>query len=145
MVKRAFKVLTLALSGWLLTGCVTGKNAGVIKQTHAESVFNITACGAVDNPRISSTDAFRRAIAECQKAGGGIVRVPAGHFLTGPIDMVDNMTLQVDRGAVVLFETNRDALSRHHLALGRSHRKRSASTPLRQWSYQHRHHRPGYL
>lgn len=109
MAKRAFKVLTLALSGWLLTGCVTGKNAGVIKQTHAESVFNITACGAVDNPGISSTAAFRRAIAECQKAGGGIVRVPAGHFLTGPIDMVDNMTLQVDRGAVVLFETNRDA------------------------------------
>jgi polygalacturonase len=108
-MKRAFKILFLPVVVWLLAGCVTGKNAGVATQTHSEPVFNITSYGAVDDPRISSTDAFRRAIADCQKAGGGIVRVPAGHFLTGPIDMVDNMTLQVDRAAVVLFETNRDA------------------------------------
>ncbi|MGD1089757.1 MAG: glycosyl hydrolase family 28 protein [Verrucomicrobiota bacterium] len=63
--------------------------------------------GAVNDSKVSSTDAFRRAIADCRKAGGGIVRVPAGHFLTGPIDMVDNMTLQIDRGAVVYFETGR--------------------------------------
>ena len=73
----------------------------------AEHVFDITAYGAVDDPIVSSADAFRRAIADCQKAGGGIVRVPAGHYLTGPIDMVDNMTLHVDEGAVVLFETDR--------------------------------------
>jgi len=109
MMKRAFKVLILSMLAWSLAGCVTGKNAGVATRTHSQPVFNITAYGAVNNPRISSTDAFRRAIADCQKAGGGVVRVPAGHFLTGPIDMVDNMTLQVDRGAVVLFETNRDA------------------------------------
>jgi len=109
MVKRVFKILTLPLSGWLLAGCVTGSNAGVATPPHSKHVFNIAAYGAVDNPGISSTDAFRRAIADCQKAGGGTVRVPAGHFLTGPIDMVDNMTLQIDRGAVVLFETNRAA------------------------------------
>ncbi len=88
---------------------MTAKNAGVATETHSEPVFNIINYGAVDNPLVPSTDAFRRAIADCQKAGGGIVRVPAGQFLTGPIDMVDNLTLQVDRGAVVLFETNRDA------------------------------------
>lgn len=70
-------------------------------------MFNITDYGAVDNPNISSTGAFQQAIADCQRAGGGIVEVPAGHFLTGPIDMVNNMTLQIDSNAVVLFETNR--------------------------------------
>jgi polygalacturonase len=104
MMKRVWTVL---LSGWLVIGCAAEKNRGVASPPRTGSVFDITAYGAVDDPRISSTDAFRRAIADCQKAGGGIVRVPAGHFLTGPIDMVDNMTLQVDRGAVVLFETDR--------------------------------------
>jgi polygalacturonase len=104
---RAFNLLFLPLLAWSFAGCAAEKNAGLATRTHSEPVFNITAYGAVDNPVVSSTDAFRRAIADCQKAGGGIVRVPAGHFLTGPIDMVDNMTLQVDRGAVVLFETNR--------------------------------------
>jgi polygalacturonase len=79
-------------------------------------VFNITEYGAVNNPSASSSEAFHRAIADCRKAGGGVVEVPAGRYLTGPIDMVDNMTLQVDRDAVVFFETERtkypDVISR---------------------------------
>jgi polygalacturonase len=86
---------------------VAGKNGSIASRPPSGPVFTITNYGAVDDSTISSTDAFRRAIADCRKAGGGIVRVPAGHFLTGPIDMVDNMTLQVDSGAVVLFETER--------------------------------------
>jgi len=82
-------------------GCAIGPDASHPK------IFNITDYGAVNDPNISSTDAFVHAIADCRKAGGGIVEVPAGHFLTGPIDMVDNMTLRVDSNAVVLFETNR--------------------------------------
>ncbi len=106
-MQRAFQVLFLPLLVWSLTGCVAGKNGSVASRPPSGPVFTITNYGAVDDPKISSADAFHRAIANCQKAGGGIVRVPAGHFLTGPMDMVDNMTLQVDRGAVVLFETNR--------------------------------------
>lgn len=71
-------------------------------------VFDITAYGAVNNPAVSSMAAFHRAIAACEQAGGGVVEVPAGHYLTGPIEMVDNMTLQVDRDAVVVFETGRE-------------------------------------
>jgi len=104
MIRRLFAILFLPV---LLAGCVAGKNGGAAMQNRSDHVFNITAYGASDNTNISSSEAFRRAIADCQKAGGGIVRVPAGHFLTGPIDMVDNMTLQVDRGAVVLFDTAR--------------------------------------
>jgi polygalacturonase len=107
-MQHTFKLFFLPLLVCSLAGCVAGKNRGVASRPPSGPVFNITNYGAVDNPTISSTDAFRRAIADCRKAGGGIVRVPAGHYLTGPIDMVDNMTLQVDSGAVVLFETNRD-------------------------------------
>ena len=106
-MKRALRVLLLPLLVWCSAGCATGKNGGDASRPRSGPVFTITNYGAVDEAGISSADAFRRAIADCQKAGGGIVRVPAGHFLTGPIDMVDNMTLQVDSGAVVLFETDR--------------------------------------
>ena len=106
-MKRIFGLLLLPLVGWFLIGCAAQNNAGPASSSRSGPVFDITAYGAVDNPNISSADAFRRAIADCQKAGGGIVRVPAGHFLTGPIDMVDNMTLQVDSGAMVLFDTDR--------------------------------------
>jgi polygalacturonase len=99
-MKRTFELLLVLLMTYCLTGCVSSR-------PQSRTVFDITAYGAVDNPKTDSSDAFCKAIADCQKAGGGIVRVPAGHFLTGPIDMVDNMTLHVDDGAVVLFETDR--------------------------------------
>ena len=105
--KCAIELPLLLLAGWFLVGCAATKNAPVASRPQTGPVFAITAYGAVDDPRVSSADAFRRAIADCQRAGGGTVRVPAGHYLTGPIDMVNNMTLHVDEGAVVLFETDR--------------------------------------
>ena len=96
-----------------MNGCCRSILAGfagaiTLAAVAAGRVFDITAYGAVNNPAVASTDAFRRAIADCQHAGGGVVEVPAGRYLTGPIEMVDNMTLQVDRGAVVMFETGRE-------------------------------------
>lgn len=63
--------------------------------------------GAVNSTNIPSTGAFRQAIAACGNAGGGTVEIPAGYYLTGPIDLTNNLTLQIDEGAVVDFETDR--------------------------------------
>jgi polygalacturonase len=98
------RIISLLFLGSLLISCATDKNS---RTASSGPIFDITTYGAVDNPQISSADAFRQAIAACHQTGGGTVRVPTGHFLTGPIDMVDNMTLQVDSNAVVLFETDR--------------------------------------
>lgn len=92
-------MLALAVAAGILAGCSS--------LTAHRQVYNVVAYGAVNDETISSTKAFRMAIADCQNAGGGIVEIPAGHYLVGPIDMVDNMTLQIDQGAVVYFETNR--------------------------------------
>jgi polygalacturonase len=102
MIKSIASVFVVAAAALFLAGCRTGPFA-----SHAQ-VFNVVSYGAVDNTNVSSTAAFRRAIADCQNAGGGIVEIPAGHYLVGPIDMVDNMTLQIDNGAVVYFDTQRD-------------------------------------
>jgi polygalacturonase len=65
--------------------------------------FNILDYGARNDGSTSATSAFRAAIQAAQKAGGGTVYVPAGNYVTGPIEMVSNLTLFFDAGAIVRF------------------------------------------
>lgn len=66
-------------------------------------VFSIMDYGAHNDGTGNASDAFHAAIAAAQKAGGGTVFVPAGHYVSGPIEMVSNLTLYVDAGAIVQF------------------------------------------
>jgi polygalacturonase len=65
--------------------------------------FPLTRFGAVGDGVTDCSDAFRRAIAACNKAGGGRVLVPAGKFLTGPIHLKSNVNLHVSAGATIAF------------------------------------------
>jgi polygalacturonase len=79
---------------------------GACAQNSAEMrgpVFNILDYGAHNDGTGNAENAFRSAIAAAQKAGGGTVFVPAGHYLSGPIEMVSNLTLYFDAGAIVTF------------------------------------------
>ena len=68
-----------------------------------DGYFNILSYGAHRDGSASSTAAFRLAIEAAHKAGGGTVYVPPGNYVTGPIQMVSNLTLFFDAGAVVRF------------------------------------------
>ncbi|NVK25233.1 MAG: glycoside hydrolase family 28 protein [Gammaproteobacteria bacterium] len=50
--------------------------------------------------------AFKKAIQACHNAGGGRVLVPAGEYLTGPIHLLSNVNLHLEKGAVVKFVTD---------------------------------------
>lgn len=65
--------------------------------------FNVVDYGAHRDGSASSTDAFRDAIAAAKKMGGGTVYVPEGTYVTGPIEMVSNLTLYIDAGATLRF------------------------------------------
>src|SRR4051812_26204222 len=65
--------------------------------------FDVTRYGAVGDGRTECTQAFRKAITECSKAGGGRVVVPAGTFLTGAIHLQSNVNLHVSSGATIKF------------------------------------------
>ncbi len=65
--------------------------------------FDVTKYGAVADGKTDNTEAFRRGIAACNKAGGGRVVVPAGTFLTGPVHLLSNVNLHVSEGATVKF------------------------------------------
>ena len=66
-------------------------------------VFSILDYGAVPDGRTKNTQAFSKAIQACRSAGGGTVLVPAGQYLTGPINLTSNMTLHIQAGARLLF------------------------------------------
>jgi hypothetical protein len=69
--------------------------------------FNILDYGAHRDGSASSTEAIHSAIQAAQAAGGGTVYVPAGNYLTGPIELVSNLVLQVEAGATLRFPAAR--------------------------------------
>ncbi|TWP47279.1 glycoside hydrolase family 28 protein [Lentzea tibetensis] len=74
--------------------------------TFPDAKFDITAYGAKGDGKTKNTDAFRKAIEACNKAGGGQVVVPAGSFLTGAITLLSNVNLVVSQGATIKFSTD---------------------------------------
>jgi len=68
-----------------------------------DRLFDITHYGAVTGGRRDSREAIAKAIAACNEAGGGVVLVPAGQFLTGPIHLKSNVNLHLSAGATLLF------------------------------------------
>jgi polygalacturonase len=69
-------------------------------------LFRIMDFGARADGTTLNTNAIAMAIAECSKAGGGRVVVPAGKYLTGAIHLKSNVDLHVSEGATLLFDTN---------------------------------------
>ena len=70
----------------------------------ADRDFLITKYGASPEASAASNQkAINKAIAECSKAGGGRVVVPAGTYNTGAITMKSHVNLVVEKGATILF------------------------------------------
>lgn len=68
--------------------------------------FNIMDYGAVNNKAVLSTDAIQKAIDACYDAGGGIVIIPAGEYLSSAVFMKSNVSLKLETGAVVYASLN---------------------------------------
>ena len=73
--------------------------------------FSILDYGARNDASASATAAIRSAIQAAKAAGGGTVYVPAGKYVTGPIELVSNLVFEIDAGAVLRFEASRDGLT----------------------------------
>jgi polygalacturonase len=65
-------------------------------------MIDVRDYGAVGDGRTLNTQAIQAAIDTCRRHGGGTVTVPAGNFLTGSIFLRDNLTLNLEAGAVLL-------------------------------------------
>jgi polygalacturonase len=69
----------------------------------AAKEFEITRFGAKADGKMDCTEAFRKAIDEASRAGGGRVRVREGTFLTGAIHLKSNVNLVVEKNATLKF------------------------------------------
>ncbi len=77
----------------------------------------LTDCGGKGDGVTLNTDAFRTAIERLAALGGGRVVVPSGVWITGPIELMDNTELHVERGALIYFSPDK------RLYMGRSDRE----------------------
>ncbi|HWW75432.1 MAG TPA: hypothetical protein VNZ44_08550, partial [Pyrinomonadaceae bacterium] len=68
--------------------------------------FPITNYGARAGGDFDNTEAIRKAIVACNKAGGGRVVVPAGVFMTGAVHLLSNVNLHISEGATLKFSTD---------------------------------------
>lgn len=67
--------------------------------------LSVASYGAVADGVTSNTQAIQRAIDACGQKGGGVVLVPRGQWLTGPLELRSNVNLHVAAGALVQFSS----------------------------------------
>lgn len=65
--------------------------------------FKISSYGAKPDGTTLNTQAINQAITACNKKGGGVVLIPAGIWLTGPIVLQSNVNLHLQKNATLLF------------------------------------------
>jgi len=65
--------------------------------------FYITKYGAKTDGLTINTASIQNAINDCNKKGGGVVVIPAGFWLTGPIELKSNVNLHLQRNALLQF------------------------------------------
>jgi polygalacturonase len=72
----------------------------------ALKIFNIETFGAVGDGVVLNTVAVQKTIDACTESGGGMVRIPAGRFVIGTVEIKNNVTLSLDHGAELLGSQN---------------------------------------
>lgn len=72
-----------------------------------KDTISITKFGAVSDGKTLNTAAVNNAIDACNKKGGGVVMVPAGLWLTGPVVIKSNVNLYLAAGATLLFTADK--------------------------------------
>ncbi len=68
-----------------------------------EYSVNITDFGAVADGKTLNTEAINNAIKDVNSKGGGKVVIPAGLWLTGPIELKSNVNLYTEQNSLILF------------------------------------------
>ncbi len=83
---------------------IQAQNLPKVKSTSfKKDTFNIVKFGAKSDPFVLNTKSINAAIDECSSKGGGVVLVPGGFWLTGPIVLKSNVNLHVNRDAIIQF------------------------------------------
>ena len=76
-----------------------------------KDTISIKKFGAVADGNFLNTKAINGAISAMNKKGGGVVLIPSGLWLTGPIVLKSNINLHLANGATLLFTADKNEYS----------------------------------
>ncbi|WP_080057580.1 glycoside hydrolase family 28 protein [Spirosoma aerolatum] len=79
----------------------------VVTPTFRKDTLSISKFGAVADGLTLNTVAITKAIEQCNRAGGGVVLIPRGLWLTGPIILKSHVNLHLAEGALLQFTDQR--------------------------------------
>jgi polygalacturonase len=68
-----------------------------------KDTFNIVSYGAVADGKTLNTKSINNAIAACSQKGGGVVVIPRGLWISGPIELKSNVNLHLKADALLSF------------------------------------------
>lgn len=105
MDRSRVKGLLLAAVLAVACACTGGRN------------IDITRAGAKAVPGKDNAPAIQKAIDKLSALGGGTVMVPAGEFLTGPIELKSGVELHLEMGAKLLGIADKDAYAKAHMVV----------------------------
>ncbi|MFC0512924.1 glycoside hydrolase family 28 protein [Mucilaginibacter angelicae] len=102
---------TVRIAVLLLAGCFTSQAQQyswqhlpqVSKPVFKKDTINILKYGAKADGLTLNTISINKAIAACSAKGGGVVLIPPGLWLTGPLVMQSNVNVHVSRAALLQF------------------------------------------
>lgn len=89
-----------ATTGWSQVPAILSR---IKAPTFPNRDLKITDFGALADGKADNTEAIRKAIEACNKAGGGRVVVAGGVFLTGAVHLKSNVNLHITEGATLKF------------------------------------------
>lgn len=106
-MKKIIFFLSFVLTGLLAFAQWNIKLPVIIAPKFKKDTVNIKKFGAIPDGNTVNTKAINNAIDAINKKGGGVVLVPAGLWLTGPIVLKSNVNLHLATGATLLFTADK--------------------------------------
>lgn len=103
MMIKIFSILVFAFCSLYATAQFKGKLPVIVSPKFKKDTTSITRYGAVPDGNTLNTKSINAAIDAVNKKGGGVVIVPAGLWLTGPVVLKSNINLHLAPGATLLF------------------------------------------
>ncbi|HEX8425192.1 rhamnogalacturonidase [Hymenobacter sp.] len=86
----------------LLLSCTSLFSRAQTLSAGTGNVYNIRQYGALGDGKTLDSPAINAAIAAAVKAGGGMVYLPAGNYLSGAIRLKSNISLYLEQGATLI-------------------------------------------
>lgn len=80
----------------------------IVSPKFRKDTISIVKHGAVPDGHTLNTKSINAAIIACNKKGGGVVLVPSGLWLTGPVVLKSNVNLHLATGATLLFTEDKN-------------------------------------